>query len=74
MKRKSFDDFEAIDEHLKGSIVYLMQTDINDFMLLESGHLDKKFNFLEESDWKKIIQQKSLKGYRVCDVQVSLLT
>ncbi|CAD8110295.1 unnamed protein product [Paramecium primaurelia] len=52
----------------------LIQVEISDFIIIEHSENGKDYKILDQNDWKKIIKQKSLSGYMMHDIHVSLLT
>ncbi|CAK81253.1 unnamed protein product (macronuclear) [Paramecium tetraurelia] len=52
----------------------LIQVEISDFIIIEHQQNGKEYKILDQNDWKKIIKQKSLTGYMMHDIHVSLLT
>ncbi|CAD8197354.1 unnamed protein product [Paramecium pentaurelia] len=51
----------------------LIQVEISDFVIIEPCKNGKEYQLLKQEDWKKIISQKSLNGYNLLDIHVSLL-
>ncbi|CAD8123015.1 unnamed protein product [Paramecium sonneborni] len=52
----------------------LIQVEISDFIIIEHQQGGRDYKILDQNDWKRIIKQKSLNGYQMHDIHVTLLT